>query len=271
MIEGSKNRIFTLGDSFTENLFKSYDENSFRDHVKESEMFKFLTDLKESHNEKPLWWTDWLEKWGYEVHNLGIGGCSNEEVTYQLGKIDKNFIDGDRIIINWTHYIRFLWISNDGTRSSILPNHTSKFFNEQSILRDYSWENKNGYLNQTLKPFINNILNFIEKYRPILWSPFDEICDVIDSNKWYFNRNLTIGVNTLFSIKSETNELIDDNHYGRYGNHNLAVIFDELLKYEGDGHYVNDSELIEKINKRLKKDKINFITPKNWEKNKKII
>jgi hypothetical protein len=102
-------RIFVLGDSFADNLFAEGYEyiNKFSIHGLNDSAYhfspiqKYLISLKNENIENAKWFTDWLQEWGYEIVNLGVGGCSNQNIFYQFAKIDKEFKEGDRI----NHYI----------------------------------------------------------------------------------------------------------------------------------------------------------------------
>lgn len=60
-------RLFLIGDSFTENLFDSEYQTPSNDAV-----HIYIEHLKTKQKSKALWFTDWLELWGYEIYNFGI-------------------------------------------------------------------------------------------------------------------------------------------------------------------------------------------------------
>jgi len=83
-------KIFLLGDSFTDNLFKFHYKNLLKYEsdknlklVLEIEIVKYLIKLKEIDEPDPMWFDDWLTKWGYDVYNFGRGSCTMEDIIYQ--------------------------------------------------------------------------------------------------------------------------------------------------------------------------------------------
>ena len=136
-------RIFVLGDSYCANLFDKTNSKYI------TEIEKYLNILKENNIDNPLWWTDWLEQWGYEIYNFGIPGCSIEDVLYQFSKIDKNYIEGDRIIIHLPTSLRYNWYDEKGDVKRIqgfspqIPINLKEEFTKQCINRENSF--KFGY------------------------------------------------------------------------------------------------------------------------------
>jgi hypothetical protein len=64
-------------------------------------------------------------------------------------------------------------------------------------------------------------------------------------------------------IFNETNQKINDRHYGRYGNFYTALIFNTILEHtkdiEYDGNYTKDLELISKIKEKIRTTPHNII------------
>ena len=266
-------KIFLLGDSFTDNLFEYYSQlilnsksvgTTPRDWFNENEIVKYLTKLQSINAPKPLWFDDWLKEWGYEVYNFGKEGCTIEHVIYQFANLKNHkFNLGDRIIINWTHPSRFNWIKDDLSCRFVHLNQTgfsTELFNFQSVNRSMSLFN-GGYLNKNLLPFMEYIVELHSKYKPIVWAPFPDVEKNIQKQEWYFNVNFLTSKLKNFTITHETSNVINDGHFGQYGNYYMAVLFDEIIKSNIGPYYNNDSKIIfDKTLDRIKFEKKEFIT-----------
>jgi hypothetical protein len=284
-------RIFVLGDSYADNLFaEGYDDISKYDvnsPYSLSEIAKYLISLQNSNIENAKWWTDWLEEWGYEIVNLGLGGCSNQNIFYQFAKIDKEFKEGDRIILHWTDHCRFDWIVDElGHNMSIHPNINAShfefidgtqksFLQNQIFCRDNSFKIKDGYLNTELIPFMNWIVEKHSEYNPIVWCVFSTTMQYLNKSRYFDFENippdksphLSEVLKDKWNIRKESGDLFNDGHYGRYGNYYMAVLFDEMIKSEITTNFNNkrNSSLIyyNSIN-RIKNENLIFRNPSDW-------
>jgi hypothetical protein len=256
-------RIFVLGDSFSDNLF----EKAYKNIDDSSVISNYLKELQNKGIDKALWFTDHLTNWGYEVHNYGIGGCTNEHILYQFAKLPE-FREGDRIIINWTHPSRFTWIKENGDCIYVHRDRFKKrgetindMFNQQFLNRDYSFSTE-GYLKIYFIPFIKYLINTYSKYKPIMWTPFNDLDSLLVGEKYHLlsnnNLNVTHRLPINSFIKEETEGKYDDNHYGRYGNYYLAVILDEIIKNDVDGDYMLHRYIFDEIVERIKKENVIF-------------
>ena len=276
-------KIFLLGDSFTDNLFKfNYKQisdfksnpNKQSDYFLNNEISKYLIKLQSINAPKALWFDDWLTEWGYDVYNFGEQSCTIEHIIYQFSKIkDFDYNEGDRIILNWTHPSRFNWVTDDLNCYFIHPNMEEshklpkELFNYQAINREMSFFN-GGYLNENLSPFMEYIVELHSKYKPIIWCPFSDLDNVIENQRWNFSiKNQFIGDNfesklpKNFEIREETLGIIKDGHYGQYGNYYFAVLFDEIIKSNIGPYYNNDSKnIFNKALDRIEFEKKEFIT-----------
>jgi hypothetical protein len=276
-------RIFVLGDSFADNLFvEAYDwidkwKNDKSDYVYDfSQLQKYLISMENENIDKAKWFTDWLEEWGYEVINLGKGGCSNENIFYQFAKIDKEFKEGDRIILHWTDHSRFDWaIDEIGKNISVHPQ-TDGFseplksvLSNHSVCRDESFKSKFGYLNNNLIPFMDWIVEKHSEYNPIVWSVFVNTIKYLNKDR-YFDVNCSYFLSFLekkWTIWKETNGMFHDGHFGRYGNYYLALLFDEMIKSgitTNMDNKFNKSRIIQNIQTRIKNENVIFKNPKEW-------
>jgi hypothetical protein len=277
-------KIFLLGDSFTDNLFKWHYSHIFKsdgtkniDWINGEEIAKYLDKLQRMGAPNPMWFDDWLREWGYDVYNFGKGGCSIEDIIYQFANIKNyGFEYGDRIILNWTHQSRFNWINDNGAVNYVHPNidgiknlEIKLAFGQQTINRELSFDS--GYLKEKLFPFMEYILELHSKYKPIMWTPFSDLDRKISNQKYYFSFQSQYGFSNFlsklpknWSMRHETNGLINDGHYGRYGNYYLAVLFDTIIKNNIESNYNGDTFIFETALKRIKSENIVFssIIPK---------
>jgi hypothetical protein len=279
-------KIFLLGDSFTDNLFKEkyiaieeskIDENRMLA-VLSNPIGQYLLKLnKIDINYTAKWFDDWLKEWGYDVYNFGKGGCTIEDIIYQFSKIkDFDYNGGDRIIINWTHPSRFNWITDKcgiiyiHSNTESLHNLPKELFKYQAVNREISFFN-DGYLNKNLLPFMEYIVELHSKYKPIVWTPFHDVNEVTEKQKWNFSLKNQFAYDNFFSklprnfaIREETLGVIDDGHFGQYGNYYIAVLFDEIIKNNTGPYYNDNSKIIfDKALDRIKFEKKQFITSFN--------
>jgi hypothetical protein len=272
-------RVFLLGDSFTENLYQTELEMRMNGDPAVGEIRKYIDYIIDATGECPLYFDDWLRKWGYEVHNFGMGGCSIHHIFNQFAQIDSEFRPGDRLIVNWTDPQRLDWLSGDGRISTLGPNQYAeepkvmRAIQDQLILRMKSIQNEDGhgYLrNQTLF-FASKLVDLHAKYKPIQWSPFGDISESLKSYVWYFFephhrmfKDFIPEWDMLF-IDSETGGICNDKHYSRLGNYYVALAFKTIME-EGDefsGDWKNES-LLERVTSAFKNDPPNF-APVNWK------
>jgi hypothetical protein len=278
-------RIFVLGDSFADNLFaEAYywihsSENNTTGYVYHfSPIQRYLMSMKEANIDKAKWFTDWLQEWGYEVVNLGKGGCSNQNIFYQFAQIDKEFRDGDRIIINWTDHCRFDWAMDEqGHNISVHPiadgfqEPLRSIFEKHSVCIDESFKSKFGYLYNYLIPFMDWIVEKHSNYNPILWSVFPHTIKNLDKSR-YFNVQSPYFLSFLenkWNIRQESGGLFDDGHFGRYGNYYLAVLFDEIIKSEFNINFNEEpakSHITKSTLNRIKNENVIFKNPPHWDR-----
>jgi hypothetical protein len=260
-------KIYVLGDSFTDNLFKheinALDNNQHR----EGQIYDYVKLLRSKNLPDPLYFEDYLKLWGHEVINLGQGGCSNYSIYHQFTQIKEPF---DRIIINWTSVIRFDWYDDKENfrtlTGGMVTGNNLTILDEILMQQGCDREKNKSLLTQTID-FISFFVDMFEKYKPIIWSPYSY--ELIKNNKgfiWNLKDSIfypMIPENKRLEIFEETNGKINDRHYGRYGNFYTALIFDTILEHtkniEHDGYYIKDSELISKIEQKIKTTPHNII------------
>jgi hypothetical protein len=262
-------KIYVLGDSFTDNLFK-YEINAIKNGThSEGQLNEYVKLIKSKNLPDPLYFEDYLKLWGHEVINLGQGGCSNESIFHQFTQIKKPF---DRIIINWTGFVRFDWYCEKNIvrtfTGGMPPNSKLTTIDEILVEQGLNRERSQILKNRTL----DFISFFVENYtnkKPIIWSPFENISKIIENQKRFiWNVKDPIFENIIpeysrLEINEETSGKINDQHYGRYGNFYTALIFNTILEHtddiEHDGYYTKDSELISKIEEKIKTTPHNII------------
>lgn len=271
-------RLFLMGDSFTENLFKFWYKNiemvnnnaGAQELVNNDEIAQYLIYLKKHNFENAKYFDDILSDMGYEIYNFGKGGCTIEDIIYQfsnLSKFEKR--DDDRIILNWTHPSRFNWIRDDREIQYVHSNwnpiwgddnptdSVSRLMQQQAINRENSFSD--GYLNCNLLPFMEYIIENHNKYKPIVWTPFTDLDKIIINQKWSFSftnenyySNFLSNLPNNLSIIDETNGKFKDNHFGRYGNYYIATLFDEIIKNNLGPNYMDNTYIFDIALKRIK-------------------
>lgn len=276
-----KNRLFLLGDSFTDNL---YSNEIFQLKVnpsrKGSDVQKYVKHIIEQTNEYPLYFDDWFRKWGYDVFNFGLGGCSIYHTFNQFAKIDNNFIKGDRIIVNWTSPQRLDWFVDNGDLFIIQGTHNcyhdkpdaKAALIEQDLLRYNSLKNSDGvgYLKKNTIPFMSKLVDLHKQYKPIQWSPFGDVSNLFSNQPWYFYeianpifKDYIAEYDSLY-IWGDSDGKCEDLHYSRYGNYYSALVFKTIIEHKSSTpYYISDSSLMDKVldtvkNNRPKFKKINW-------------
>jgi len=273
-------RIFVLGDSYSDNLFQRSKETTNL-----PEITKYVDSVNEETSEKAKWWTDWLSEWGYEVFNYAIGGSTMESLIYQFAKIDENYEVGDRIILNLTHPSRYNWYDDMGN-CMFIHNRSDQFqyrivkdlIEEQAINRDISFND--NYLSQNLTPFLKYLINKHSYYRPIVWTTFWDVINHFVGYKYFFETHKIMNLRKDLDVKrcfergvdwksklemdKESSYFVQDGHFGRYGNYELAIMFRCILESNTDGYYLEDQSLNSELEKTiLEYDKV-FEVPKSW-------
>jgi hypothetical protein len=279
-------RIFILGDSFADNLYNKEKESIDAGHPLGSDVARYVDTFIKNGIALPLYFDDWLKEWGYEVYNYGIGGCSNYEIMYQFSKIDKDFQEGDRLVIAMTSFHRHNWLDDNGKNltvhntGEVLGPDTSKiireFFQQYSMNADYSIEN-NGYIKTHVVEFFSYLFFLHKKYKPIIWSGFNNISDVFQNEKYFIWDPSHISYSKIIPewdklrINKETNGLIYDYHYGRYGNYYLALIIKTIIENQASEHRTTDYYIMTKIKEAIKNNPPNFEKIDAWDvKNESI-
>lgn len=155
------------------------------------------------------------------------GGLDNYSIMENVCNISDKVIDGDIIIIGWSHINRFRVVKENGEWIPILPFLRLNKFEEFNMdLLDKLAINRLDY-EQKYSDEVNSWIKIInrayENCTVIHWSAFP---------KTKINALTFRGLNT---ITLETRNLIDDGHYSETGHKELANIFlNKILKKESN-------------------------------------
>jgi hypothetical protein len=278
-------RIFILGDSFADNLYSKEKESIDAGYPLGSGIARYVDTFIKNKITLPLYFDDWLKEWGYEVYNYGIGGCSNYEIMYQFSKIDKDFQKGDRLVIAMTSFHRHNWLDDDGRNITVhntgdvglnTPKIIKEFFQQYSMNADYSVEN-GGYIKTHVAEFFSYLFFLHKKYKPIIWSGFNNISDVFQNEKYFIwdpshpTYEKIIPEWDKLRINKETNGWIDDYHYGRYGNYYLALIIKTIIENQTSEYRTTDYYIMTKIKEAIKNNPPNFEKVDVWDVKKEEI
>jgi hypothetical protein len=253
-------RIFLFGDSFTHNIYE-IDRTQKTLGINETITSRYFDLLSSQEIPNPLYFSDYLKEFGYDVYNYGNNGASILQIidNFQLLKNFK-FEEGDRIIVNLTSFCRFYWIDEKGEAHVALGENVGEWTNDPSVKMLFTDQRLNrinslnrGYIGGTFLPFIKYFLDLHKEYKPIIWSPFPENVKHFENCKWFVRDISDPTFKSIcpeydrIRIDQETGGLIYDEHYSRYGNYYNAHIFKSVLESNLDGFYLLDRDLNYKI------------------------
>jgi hypothetical protein len=269
-------RIFVLGDSFSDNIFKEVIDKLDNNIESTDGIYRYIKSLREKNFSDPIHWTEYLKLWGHEVINLAQTGCSNYSVFNQFAEINPTYTENDRIIVNWTGLNRYNWIGKRGNNMVITggaqpdydTNIKTKILYDQTLYRMESADNPHGYLRRNTVPFMNYLIGLHDKYKPIVWAPIAKHSEIFNKEKYFiwevddvFYKDI-IPEYEILSIENETNGKVLDHHYGKYGNFYTALVFKTILEHtedkNHDGFYLKDNHLVGKIINNIRESKPNF-------------
>jgi len=272
-------RIFILGDSFADNLYDKEKAQIDAGKPLNSGVATYIDFFIKNKIALPLYFDDWLKEWGYEVYNYGIGGCSNYEIMYQFSKIDKDFQEGDRLVIAMTSFHRHNWLDENGKNLTVhntgevlgpdTPKIIKEFFQQYSINADYSVQN-GRYLKTHFIEFFSYLFFLHKKYKPIIWSGFNDIGDIFQNEKYFIWAPTNpiyekiIPEYNMLRINEETNGLNYDMHYGRYGNYYLALIIKTIIENQTTDYRTTDYYMMSKIKEAIKNNPPDFEKIIDW-------
>ena len=212
-----KNKLWVFGDSFTAEY---YENNNYKNYV---EYKKGVA---------PIIWSNLLsKKINLEVINHAKCGASNYTIFNQLIKSIDDINENDIVIIGWSYITRY--ISGDPNTRTLIEGPIGPF---SKITCDEIFFNRNltcwGDEVSSWIKLINRYSN-LKSINIFHWSAdervFNSDIDILDKKFIVTNEDLSIynyfnQKNIKFTIKQETNNLIDDLHCSQIG-HNLMCDF----------------------------------------------
>lgn len=227
-------KLFTFGCSFTEDFKQFSDINN---NTRTQYIHKFCNGVA------PDCWTDVLGKsLNFEINNLGANnagthqlipdqsGNSNEHIFNNFCHMVNHINEGDVVVIQWTFMERFLWIDETHNRTvSILPNQYSSIKNEQLMNEILINKSHHLWINQIfIKEKLMNECADYKKFKIFYWSIDEKFyrlkSEIIKNNPRYLFNNKLNEYKTIIemiyrnggkSITHETNNEIDDSHFGK--------------------------------------------------------
>jgi len=203
-----------------------------------SNLWTFGDSFTEGFNEKYPWADEYIKWKGYtpkvygeilseklnvKLINKGKGGTDNYTIFETICNSTKSINDDDIIIIGWSSPVRFRLAQFNNTWRIFLPN-SIKFHSGEFQMNLSDNTPTEIMLNRNSLLYVNEVNNWIEllnrtfKCNKIIhWSPLMEGVDGMYLH--LFNR-----------IKTETNEDVNNGHYGEKGHIELSNIFFEKIK-----------------------------------------
>ena len=214
------NKLWVFGDSFSATNKRNEIEKWRRQYVK----WKGYV---------PNVWAEFLnETLNIKLHNLAISATDNYTILDTIIDALDSITAEDIVIIGWSSTLRFRIVDKLNKFNTIRPNydknastlnHTFEYnnisintINELLINRDtelYQYE---------LNRFIKIINNSLKTSNIIHWSPFQLQQPISNIHRIDL-------LNSLETIKDETNDYVDDTHYSENGHNQLAEYFYQIL------------------------------------------
>ena len=222
------NTLFTFGCSYT----ASFESDNIGNYLKYKE-YRGGT--------FPKSWPILLsEKIGMNIKNYGIGGTGNQSIFEQFCIHCDEINENDVVIIEWSFIHRYRMALQNSWYHLTLGRPTIEKFNE---INDTIIENRTNDL------YVDEIFNFIKlinqfskskKFKVFYWFADDEMKkrlskDMIDIEK-YISWEMSIRGHTSFcggiTIKEETNNVVNDTHFGELGHQIQSdIIYDYIKQY----------------------------------------
>ena len=225
----TKPRLYVLGDSFAANLFK---EPWLK---KGTEIYDYKIDFETEFGVDLKWWTEYIEEWSnYEVINLGIGGCTYEDIYYQFGDIDE-YREGDRLIVHWTNPYRFNFYNNKSATAANpdyidnlkVSDEKKEFILDIFEARKNLWGTEHG---DRIRKFVKYLYTTHKQYEPIFFSIFAENYIYMRDEPYFYNLNLFLKPECQINVESGAKYI--DGHWGYIGNYRVALFLLYTLVYK---------------------------------------
>lgn len=246
------NNLFTFGCSFTEDFRQFANINNIDKNTRTQYIHRFCDGIP------PECWSDVLGGLlNFKVNNFGANnartstmipeesGNSNDHIFNNFCHIVEHINEGDVVIIQWTFMERFLWVDTETNKTvSILPNQYTSIKNKN--LMDEILVNKSHHLwfDQLFikEKLINECAKF-KKFNVFFWSMDDKLYklkkEVTENNSNYLFIKNKVGFKGVVdllnrygrtSITNETNNQIQDSHFGKVAHKVLGELIYEDIK-----------------------------------------
>jgi hypothetical protein len=220
------NTLFTFGCSYT----ADFETNNLDNYQKYKE-YRGGTYPKS-------WPTLLSEKIGMNIKNFGIGGTGNQSIFEQFCIHCDEIKENDVVIIEWTFSHRYR-LAYDIIWQNFSAGPLSKTnYNE---IHDKIIENRTNVL------YVNEIFNFIKlidefskskKFKIFYWFAEQEMKkrlskDMVGIEKYIFWEKSLLGATFDLggiTIKKETNDTVDDTHFGELGHKIMSNIIYEHIQ-----------------------------------------
>jgi len=191
-----------------------------------------------------VWGKILSNKLGYDYTNCADGGVGNDFIFEQVCKNSENFKKDDILIIQWSYMDRFRWVVNNEwqhvTSNTNIPFISQQFCDETYITRTHDLFIKTIFefekiIEVLAKAIGFNVYFWMGDYIISELIPKDKKLDKKYIGYKYINPNGTIFDEILFKrngkrIFEETNNNVDDNHFGESAHKIIAELFYEHIK-----------------------------------------
>lgn len=220
-------KLFVFGDSFSAH----YDLQA-----------KHFIDYHKFLNGEPfpkIWPVLLSEKLNMELQTTGIGGACNYTIFEEFSKHSHKINEDDVVIIGWTYLERFRVFDpiNKTFRTCVpnfkdirkIKNMSDETIEEMLINRSYSYWLKEV---RNWENLIVRLQSFV-KFKLIIWS-----FDIRHSKIPHFDLHHVLGSMGAETIIQETNNIVNDGHYGKMGHIKQAEYFYEKINQMDSSNYI---------------------------------
>lgn len=220
------NTLFTFGCSYT----ADFETGNLMSYLKYKE-FRGGTYPKS-------WPTLLSEKMGMNIKNYGLGGTGNQSIFEQFCIHCDEINENDVVIIEWSFIHRYRLAEHFIWKHFSLGPLSQTNFNEihETIIN-----------NRTNSLYIDEIFNFIKlinefskskKFKIFYWFADDKMrerisADIIDIEKYIYWESPLIGKIYNYggiTIKEETNNVVNDTHFGELGHQIQSNLIYDYIK-----------------------------------------
>ena len=199
------NKLWIFGDSFSSDFDIKYSHQNHIDYMN-------LMDV----NEMIHWPTILANKLNYKLVNLAKGGNSNYQIFFNLCENINQIEENDIILIGWALIGKFI-IADNNQFSNIHPHglyfhapiSSSSIVEINENRKNEIWVNEVRYWEKLINEFIK-----LKNCKIIFWSGEEDKL-----------KNINIDVTKCETMRSETDNNVQDSHLGNLGHNTLAEIF----------------------------------------------